>query len=102
MRSKLPLIILSVLLLYFLGHALFGRNQTTSLVSLTQEVNDLKRELETLSTQRRTLEAKIYALRPETLDLDYVEELARQRLYMMYPDELMIVFEPEQSDISQQ
>ena len=47
-------------------------------------------QLATLEAERDSLERSLGRLREATLDLDYVEELARTKLSFARPDEILI------------
>jgi cell division protein FtsB len=64
-------------ILYFSYHALAGDHA-------------LKEQLATLEAERDSLERSLGRLREATLDLDYVEELARTKLSFARPDEILI------------
>ncbi len=47
-------------------------------------------DIERLKAEKSTLEASLVRLRDKTLDLDYVEEIARTKLSFVRPDELLV------------
>jgi cell division protein FtsB len=47
-------------------------------------------EIDTLKADRAALEISLERLRDRTLDLDYVEEIARTRLSYVRPDEVLV------------
>ena len=58
---------------------------------LTQEVEQVNASLEILRPERARLEHKVALLRPDSLDLDLLEERARVVLGLGHPRDLVIV-----------
>jgi cell division protein FtsB len=77
-------------ILYFSYHALAGDQGLARWTELQAEENALKEQLATLEAERDSLERSLGRLREATLDLDYVEELARTKLSFARPDEILI------------
>ena len=57
---------------------------------LQSEEAELETRLADLEAERATLEKSLVRLRDTTLDLDYVEEIARTRLSYVRPDEVLV------------
>ncbi len=57
---------------------------------LQNEEARLNGEIERLKLEQAILEAALVRLRDKTMDLDYVEEIARTKLSFVRPDELLV------------
>lgn len=90
MRSLLVTIILSLLLCYFAFSALTGEQGLANWTSLQKKEKELSLVLEAIQAEKLAVEARIKRLSPETLDLDYVEELARKKLAYAREDEVIL------------
>lgn len=86
------LLLLGVCLgLYFSYHAIAGQRGLLALHSVNAELSTVTAELSDLQTQSEALERRVVMLRPETLDLDYVEELSVQRLGYRQPASITVL-----------
>lgn len=81
---------IGALILYFSYHALAGDQGLAAWTELQNEEARLAGEIEKLKTEKATLEASLVRLRDKTIDLDYVEEIARTKLSFVRPDELLV------------
>jgi cell division protein FtsB len=77
-------------ILYFSYHALAGEQGLAAWTQLQADQRALEAELEEQKALRAELAASLNRLRDATLDLDYVEELARTRLSYARPDEVLV------------
>jgi len=82
--------IIGVLILYFSYHALAGDQGLAAWTELQNEEGKLEGEIVRLKAEKTVLEASLVRLRDTTLDLDYVEEIARTKLSYVRPDELLV------------
>jgi cell division protein FtsB len=82
--------VIGALILYFSYHALAGDQGLARWTSLQGEEERLRAEITTLKAERDILEASLVRLRDKTMDLDYVEEIARTKLSYTRPDELLV------------
>jgi cell division protein FtsB len=89
-RIYLVVGLFSAVLLYFCYHALAGEQGLARWAELQAQEITLRKELTTLETERDRLLVNLTRLRDSTLDLDYVEELARTKLSYSRADELII------------
>jgi cell division protein FtsB len=78
------------LTLYFSYHALAGDQGLAAWAQLQNQEAQLKTEIERLRSEKGLLEASLVRLRDRTMDLDYVEEIARTKLSFVRPDELLV------------
>lgn len=82
-----------VLLNAWIGfHAMEADNGPAALVIANQQITTSQAELESLRLRRLDLEDQAARLSPDrgTLDLDYVAELAREKLQYAHPDEVIL------------
>ncbi len=82
--------VIGALILYFSYHALAGDQGLARWTELQNQESQLQADILRLKTERGAVEASLERLRDKTLDLDYVEELARTKLSYVRPDELLV------------
>jgi cell division protein FtsB len=58
--------------------------------SLEQQIAELEKANADLGSEKLALEKRVQLLRPEHIDRDMLEELARRDLRMVYPNELIV------------
>jgi cell division protein FtsB len=75
---------------YFAWHADRGPRGFPYRDRLAAEVQDLEAKAAAVAAQRDALEHRVALLRPDTIDPDMLDELARNRLEMAAPGELVI------------
>jgi len=71
---------LGAAILYLGAHAVTGRQGLVAYVDLQAQERVLLEQVASLEEERAQLEARAARLRPETLDLDYLDERARVTL----------------------
>lgn len=81
---------IGALILYFSYHALAGEQGLAAWTELQNEQAQLTSDIARLKAEKATLEASLVRLRDRTMDLDYVEEIARTKLSFVRPDELLV------------
>jgi cell division protein FtsB len=79
-----------VLLGYFAWHAYYGSRSHTYVSTLTTGTSVLKDKIAALETRKQDLLQQVTLLRPETVDPDMLEEMARQSLGWVSANELII------------
>lgn len=77
--------------MYFALFAFEGDRGMTTLGTLQSQVEDAQKQLDQISLQREGIERKVVALRPQSLDTDLLEEVARSELGYVRPDEIVIL-----------
>jgi cell division protein FtsB len=82
--------VVGALILYFSYHALAGDQGLARWTELQGEEEKLQTEIVKLKAERDVLEASLVRLRDRTMDLDYVEEIARTKLSYVRPDEVLV------------
>lgn len=85
---------LGATILYLGAHAVTGRQGLLAYVDLQAEERALERQLADLESERAQLEARAGRLKPDQLDLDYLEERARVLLAAGDPAEMVIALDP--------
>jgi cell division protein FtsB len=78
------------LLGYFAWHANQGPRGYDYHTSLDQKVAVLQQEFDAAQQQRVRLEHKVGLMRPDSIDPDMLDELARQELEVAQPNELIL------------
>jgi cell division protein FtsB len=91
MTSRFAGFVLSALILYFAYNAFAGDKGLGHWSDMQSEVEEKQAELDMLTTDISRLERDIARLTPGTIDPDFVEALARQKLAFVYPDEIILI-----------
>jgi cell division protein FtsB len=81
---------IGALMIYFCYHALSGDQGLAAWAELQTEEAELEEQIVTLKEQRADIHASLARLRDSTMDLDFVEEIARTKLSYVRPDELLV------------
>lgn len=76
---------------YFAYHAVEGERGLRAYFAVKHETALAQAELAALRAERKILERRVMLLRPDSLDLDMLEERARAVLNLGHPDELVIL-----------
>src|SRR5688572_21977002 len=82
--------VIGALILYFSYWALAGDQGLARWTTLQGDEETLIADIERLKAERDVLETSLVRLRDKTIDLDYVEEIARTKLSYVRPDELLV------------
>jgi cell division protein FtsB len=80
------------ILVYFVAHGLFGERGLVTLSHLEFEKTQAQAELSKLTKQRESMEARARLLRPDSLDLDMLDERTRGMLGYTKPNEYVVLF----------
>ena len=75
---------------YFAYHAIEGERGLRSYFALKHQIELARVEWEAARSERRIIEQRVAALRPNSLDLDMLDERARQVLNVVHEDDLVI------------
>lgn len=78
-----------LVLSYFCYHAVSGERGLLSLVELSKKVEAAKMNLDIATSERIQLEHRVSLLRDESLDLDLLDEQARNLLGYVGTDEIV-------------
>ncbi len=73
-------IIISLMLLYFVFHSIYGSRGILAYFKLQGELERTYTKLDNLRSERLEIENRAKLLRPESLDLDMLDEKARNML----------------------
>lgn len=84
---------LGAAILYLGAHAVTGHQGLVAYVGLQAEERSLEAQVASLEAEQAALEARAARLRPESLDLDYLDERARITLAAGDPDEIIFALE---------
>ena len=75
---------------YFVYHAVQGDRGIFAWLKLTQQVQDARGTLDSVSAEWEALERRTSLLRPDNLDPDMLSERARAVLGLAHPDDVVI------------
>ncbi|MEL7129455.1 MAG: septum formation initiator family protein [Pseudomonadota bacterium] len=90
MISKLAGLLLSALILYFAIHTFAGDQGLGEWSDMQNQIADLEGELATVNLELASLERDIARLTPGSIDPEFVEALAREKLAFVRPDEIIL------------
>lgn len=79
---------------YFGFYALHGDRGLVALAQLQSQIEQSNSTLEKLKLERAAQERRVKGLRPDSLDLDILEERARILLNYAHPDDMVILNTP--------
>ncbi len=75
---------------YFVYHAINGERGLLAFIQLSQQLEQKRAELDIVRAERLYLEHRVTLMRPDSLDLDLVDEQARRLLGYASPSEKVI------------
>lgn len=90
MTSRFAGFVLTALILYFAVHTFAGAQGLGNWSDMQAREARLQAELERLEAEIAALERDIERLTPGTIDPDFVEALAREKLAFVRPDEIIL------------
>lgn len=93
LSGKIVLSTFFILTVYFLYHAISGERGLIALISLTKNIEESQLQLDYLRADRLNQEHRAASLRPESLDLDLLEEQARRYIGYVKAEEVVIAAE---------
>lgn len=85
---------LGAAILYLGAHAVTGHQGLLAYVDLQAQERTLEERVSSLEDERASLEARAARMRPETLDLDYLDERARITLAAGDSEEIVFSIDP--------
>lgn len=91
MTPKYAAAAMCLLTAYFAYHAFAGDQGLGHWRDMQSKLEDRHNELSEIQSANGQLRADIARLSPGTLDPDLVEQLAREDLGFVYPDEIIII-----------
>lgn len=80
---------------YFGYHAMTGDQGVLNWLVVEAEIDAVEIELAQARAERQALETTAARLRSDSLDLDYVEERARDLLNVAHPRDIIVDIEPD-------
>jgi cell division protein FtsB len=83
------------LAVYFSYHAVVGSRGLLAWRQLNRDIEATQQELAAVRAERQELEDKVRRLRPGSLDPDLIDELARRRLSLAEPLDVIILLDQE-------
>ena len=83
------------LAIYFGYHAVVGSRGLLAWRQLNHEIAATELELAAVRAERQALEDKVRRLRPDSLDADLIDELARRDLSLAAPLDVIILLDEE-------
>lgn len=75
---------------YFAYHAVEGDRGLRSYFALKKQIEAARETREVVVEERRAIEKRVAALRPASLDLDMLDERAREVLNLVHEDDFVI------------
>lgn len=88
-------VLLAVVGLYFAWYTVNGERGIRALERLRVEVQQSQQELAMVTEQKHALEKRVQALRPDSLDLDLLDEQARATLNFNNSNEMIILMQAQ-------
>ena len=76
---------------YFAYHAVEGERGLRAYFALKLQAAQARDRLATLRTEREAIERRVHLLRPDGLDLDLLEERARDVLGLVHEDDVVVL-----------
>ena len=83
------------LAIYFGYHAMIGSRGLLAWRQLTGDIEATQQDLAAVHAERQALEEKVRRLRPDSLDPDLIDELARRQLSLAGPSDVIILLDEE-------
>ena len=93
-KRLIPSFFLALAIAYFGYHALTGEQGVLNWLVVEAEIREAETELAVATAERELLEETAARLRSDSLDLDYLEERARDVLNVAHPREFSVEIEP--------
>ncbi len=78
------------LLGFFGWHGLHGKRSFSKQQALLQQVAELEEKRDSIRARRESLERRVTLLRPENIDADMLEEMARKMLGFTKSNEIVV------------
>ncbi len=83
---------------YFAFFALFGQRSVGRLIKVQQEIATTQKDLDSIKAEHNELSQRVEHLRPQSLDLDLLDEQARKDLNLAHADEEVVLIKPTDDD----
>lgn len=89
-KKAIPTVLLAGLVAYFSYHGMTGEQGVLAWAGYNARIAELEQELAIVRAEREALENRAARLRDASLDLDLVDERARELLNVAAPDDYVI------------
>lgn len=83
-------VVIVAMMTYFTYHIFQGDRGVLAWIRLDKKLQEQESTLSSLSQQKECLEREAYLLRPDSLDIDLLEEKSRQLLNFAHADEVVV------------
>ena len=79
---------------YLSWHAIHGERSFSQAERLSERTEALEAERDRVRGERLALDGRVALIRPESIDPDLLEELARVKLGFVHPDDVVLHTDP--------
>ncbi len=83
-------VVIVTMMVYFTYHIFQGQRGVLAWIRLDKKLKEQEVTLNALTKEKEFLEKEAYLLRPDSLDLDLLEEKSRQVLNFAHPNEVVV------------
>ncbi len=83
-------VVIVTMMVYFTYHIFQGQRGVLAWIRLDKKLKEQEITLNALTKEKEFLEKEAYLLRPDSLDLDLLEEKSRQVLNFAHPNEVVV------------
>ncbi|MCX7352525.1 MAG: septum formation initiator family protein [Proteobacteria bacterium] len=83
-------VVIVAMMVYFTYHIFQGQRGVLAWIRLDKKLKEEETTLNALTQEKEQLEREAYLLRPDSLDVDLLEEKARQALNFAHPNEVVV------------
>ncbi len=83
-------VMIVAMIVYFTYHIFQGQRGVLAWIRLDKKLKEQESILNDLTQEKESLEKEAYLLRPDSLDVDLLEEKARQVLNFAHVDEVVV------------
>lgn len=83
-------VVIVAMIAYFTYHIFQGQRGVLAWIRLDKKLKEQEIILSALMQEKELLEKEAYLLRPDSLDVDLLEEKSRQVLNFAHPDEVVV------------
>ncbi len=90
LRTLITPMLTAGFVMYFAYHMIHGAYGVKGSQFAQTRIVQLERQLSVLTEERQALTRRLALLRPPQVDLEMIEERARQSLYLVHDDEVVI------------
>ena len=85
-----PVMLCAIFYIYLILHAFTGRQGLLRWVDYERETDQLQAELTQLTLEREALEKRAARMDIAAMDMDWVEQQAREKLFYSHPKDITI------------